>query len=670
MSPPILAFPDYQKPFTLDTDASNLGIGAVLSQEQDDGQERVIAYGSRVLSKAERRYCVTRRELLAVVYFLQHFRPYLLGRHFTLRSDHGSLTWLRNFKEPEGQLARWLEKLQEYDFTIVHRPGQRHSNADALSRLPCQQCGRQQHKWEGEEAQVNIITGNVHTLVGRSLQELQELQVQDTHIGPVLRWLEKGEQPDTNNSRSLPPHTRRLIQQWDQLVLKDGVMWRRFEDKEGTTSILQLIIPQTLREEVLTELHSGVVGGHLGEEKTMARLRERFYWPGQWNDVKNFCRACTSCATRKTPAPRRRAPLGTIQASYPVQIVAVDIMGPLPETANGNSYVLVVGDYFTRWMEAYPIRNQEAVTVAQKLVDEFFCRFSTPEQLHSDQGSQFESRLISKICKLLNIHKSHTTPYHPQGDGLVERFNRTLLDMLSTTVQSHPLDWEDHIRKVCMAYNTSVQATTGYSPFYLMFGRNARLPVDVMFPTDKPAADVSYGEYAKMTSESMEKAFNIAREHVGEKQEQQKQFYDKKCHGKRFQTGDLVYLHSNVVPRGQAKKLHHPWSGPWRVVKPLSEAVYRIQGPSGSKQRRVVVHFDRLKPCPKGTEFVTLTTKRTDETRSRSKRPATLNDQRPHNFVVEHVDDNDDAEVTTTFPWVPETPFQIQYTQQNLDFHQ
>ena len=127
----------------LDTDASNLGIGTVLSQVQDDDHERVIAYGSKVLSKPERRYCVTHRELLAVVNFLQHFRPYLLGRHFTLRSDHGSLTWLCNFKEPEGQLARWLEKLQECDFTIVHRPGQRHSNADAFSRLPCKRCGRE-----------------------------------------------------------------------------------------------------------------------------------------------------------------------------------------------------------------------------------------------------------------------------------------------------------------------------------------------------------------------------------------------------------------------------------------------------------------------------------------------------------------------------------------------
>ena len=139
-----------------------------------------------------------------------------------------------------------------------------------------------------------------------------------------------------------------------------------------------------------------------------------------------------------------------------------------------------------------------------------------------------------------------------------------------------------------------------------MFGRNARLPVDVMFPTEKPATDVSYGEYAKMMSKTMEKAFHTVHEHVGDKHEQQRQFYDKKYHGNRFQSGDLVFLHSTVVPRGQARKLYHLWSGPWRVVKSFLEAVYRIQGPSGSKQQRMIVHFDRLKQCPKETEFVTI----------------------------------------------------------------
>ena len=141
VSAPVLAFPDFRQPFILDTDASDVGMGAVLSQVLD-GQERVIAYASRTLSKPERRYCVTRRELLAVVTFVQHFRPYLLGSRFLLRTDH---TWLWNFKEPEGQIARWLERLQEYDFTVQHRPGKKHSNADALSRLPCHQCGRESH---------------------------------------------------------------------------------------------------------------------------------------------------------------------------------------------------------------------------------------------------------------------------------------------------------------------------------------------------------------------------------------------------------------------------------------------------------------------------------------------------------------------------------------------
>ena len=170
-----------------------------------------------------------------------------------------------------------------------------------------------------------------------------------------------------------------------------------------------------------------------------------------------------------------------------MQIVSVDILGPLPMTETGNSYILVVGDHFTKWKEAYSIPNQEAKTVANKLIDEFFCRYSMPEQLHSDQGAQFQTNLIAEVCRILKIEKSRTTLYHPQCDGVVEQFNRTLLDMLATTTGNHPHDWEIHLRKVCLAYNTSVHSTTGYSPFYLMFGRQARLPIDIMCGTTKPS---------------------------------------------------------------------------------------------------------------------------------------------------------------------------------------
>ena len=169
--------PDWSQPFIIDMDASDVGIGAVLSQVDQEGIEHVIAYGSHVLSKAERNYCVTRKELLAVVTFLQHFRQYLLSQPFTIRTDHGALIWLQEFRNPEGQLVRWLEKLQEYQFTIVHRPGKKHANADALSRLPCQQCGRASHY---DSTPIALLTSG-DLLCGYSPDQLRDTIARQLH---------------------------------------------------------------------------------------------------------------------------------------------------------------------------------------------------------------------------------------------------------------------------------------------------------------------------------------------------------------------------------------------------------------------------------------------------------------------------------------------------------
>ena len=175
---------------------------------------------------------------------------------------------------------------------------------------------------------------------------------------------------------------------------------------------------------------------------------------------------CAQCAAHKTPSPKPRAALVPVFASAPLELVTIDILGPLPQSIRKFWY------YFMKWMEAYPIPNQEATTVSKKLMDKCFCRFSLRQRLYSDQGTQFESEIIKQACKLLQIiDKSRTTPYHSQSDGLIKRFNHTLLQILATCAETHPFQWEDHIHKVCVAYNTSVQASTGYSPFFLMFGR-------------------------------------------------------------------------------------------------------------------------------------------------------------------------------------------------------
>ena len=378
---PVLAYPDYSKPFTLDTDASATGIGGVLSQQDSDGRERVIAYASRVLSKPERNYCVTRRELLAVVYFAQQFKPYLLGRRFTLRTDHGSLTWLKNFKEPEGQLARWLERLQEFDCEISHRRGRKHTNADALSRRPCRQCGRESHSEEPTVSAVVLATPEA---------EHRKSQLEDDLIGPFLRAKEANKKPGQREAQAMSPSARRLSQIWDQLVIHEDLLYRRYASPANGDILLQLVVPKSQRADVLRDLHEGVLGGHLGQDKTLGKVKERFYWPGYHNDVKDWVNTCQACAARKTPTPKSRAPLQSIKVGYPMRLVAADILGPLPESDAGNSYILVVGDYFTRWMEAYPIPNQEAATVAKKMTDEFFLRFSPP-----DQNSYIRTRAAS-----------------------------------------------------------------------------------------------------------------------------------------------------------------------------------------------------------------------------------------------------------------------------------
>ena len=231
---PVLAFPDFTRPFILDTDVSDTGIGAVLSQSMEDGCEHVIAYASQVLTKPECHYCVTRCELLAVVTFVQHFRPYLLGRKFLLCTDHGSLTWLWNFREPEVQLARWLERLQEYNFKICHRPGQKHQNADALSRGPCKQCGRDKHNNEDSPPQELIIAAmeeaGTPVLVERTSEELHQLQCNYGPTGLIVKCLEEGVKPKAEDMRQQGPEAQRLTQLWNRLVLEEGVLKRKYDD--------------------------------------------------------------------------------------------------------------------------------------------------------------------------------------------------------------------------------------------------------------------------------------------------------------------------------------------------------------------------------------------------------------------------------------------------------
>lgn len=603
---PVLGFPIPGGKYLLDTDASEQGLGAVLSQVQE-GVERPVAYFSRVLSRPERQYCTTRKELLAVVKAIEHFRPYLYGVSFSLRTDHAALKWLLNFREPEGQIARWIQQLQEYDFDIQHRPGLRHNNADALSRRPClqescQHCERLEAKSvkpvlqcqmadrhpDGTQAQESITL-----LAQLDSTAIHSAQLEDPEIGPVLILRKESEvRPSWQEVSTWNQASKAYWAQWQSLSLIDDVLYRDWETPQGDRVVKQLLLPKKLRKQVLQQLHDSVSGGHLGVNKTLGKVRERFYWVQCSRDVRDWCRHCDTCASRRGPSRTTRAPMGQYLVGAPLERIAIDVLGPLPETEIGNKYLLIAQDYFTKWVEAYALPNQEAVTVAEVLVREFVSRFGVPMVLHSDQGRNFESAVFSEMCALLGVEKTRTTPLHPQSDGMVERFNRTLESQLSKFVNVHHRDWDQYVPLLLMAYRTSTHESTKCTPAMMMMGRDLRLPVDLLMgrPVEEPTTLAT--DYAANLQRRLEQVHEFVRPQLKLTSDRMKERYDILQNAEPLEEGSAVWLYNPRKKKGLSPKFSRPWEGPYVVVKKVNDLVYRIQ--LGRRTKPKVVHRNRL----------------------------------------------------------------------------
>ncbi|GFX69136.1 retrovirus-related Pol polyprotein from transposon 412 [Trichonephila clavipes] len=594
-SSPILIYPQPDKPFILDTDASNESVGAVLSQEID-GQERVVAYWSKCLSKTERNYCVTRKELLAIVKAIEHFHHYLYGQKFLLRTDHASLTWLMNFRNTEGQVARWIQRLNEYYFDIRHRKGSSHGNADALSRRPCPEnrrhCSRAETKYDYAIRQITTSTATPPD--PWSDEKVREDQMADPDIKPLIEFMESSSnKPSWQDISAYSPTTKQYWALWNSLHLRNGVLYRKFESEDGKTFRWQLVLPQSRIPEVLKELHGSPTGGHFGVMKTLHRVRERFFWGKVRADVEQWCKSCDACSARKGPKIRSRGKLHRYNVGAPFERIAFDILGPLPRTASGNKYLLVVMDYFTKWPEVYPIPDQEAPTVAEAVVQHWISRYGVPLQLHSDQGRNFVSAVLKGVCELLGIDKTKTTPLHPQSDGMVERFSRTILNNLSLIVSKNQQDWDQKVPLFLLAYCSAVHETTGYSPSQMLFGRDLRLPCDLLFgrPPDTPS---SPEEYVQNLQARFEDVHNLARERINLRTEKMKTRYDTKATGHQFKEGDKVWFYNPTRRKGLSPKLQSHWDGPYTILKIINDVVIRIRKSTNSKPR--VVHYDRLAP--------------------------------------------------------------------------
>lgn len=515
----MLALPDFTRPFILMTDGSTTGLGAVLGQHQDgEPRERVIGYASRRTNRLEESYSACELECMALVWATKHFRDYILGRRTEVITDHWALKWLLDLKNPNPRLQRWRIALQEFDIHISHKPGKQHRNADFLSRIyeedrrrareergdespgktggeshPCvqevaavvtrskakdeaemaagsrvesrdgDQAAQDSHKRDGTREDLRSTTKRDPQSSPSGRQVLIDLQEKDPDCKQLKQAVEEGRPPPKWAAK----HTFRLSE--------DGVLERISTSKQGE-ELRQIVIPQGLVQSAVKDAHAG----HLKVGKTLGNLKRTFFFRNMYTVCSDYIEGCPTCQ-QKDRGRKLQAPLGSMPKPLGAwHTVAVDVLGPLPQTRSGKKYVVVLTDYLTRFVVAMATKDQTAETTAGVLMEKFL-EFGLPERIITDNGPNFRSRLLAEICRLIRAAHLYTTPYHPQFDGLCERFNRTLTSMLRGFVEHHQRDWDKYLPYVMHAYRAAPQERTGETPFFLMFRRPSRAPLDLWF---------------------------------------------------------------------------------------------------------------------------------------------------------------------------------------------
>eukprot|EP00795_Rhopilema_esculentum_P009653 gene9653-17414_t len=534
----------------------------------------VIAYGSRTLTRSERNYHMHsgKLEFLAMKWaIVDHFRDYLYySPPFQVFTDNNPLTYGLTTAKLNATALRWVGELADFKFSIQYRPGKSNGDADALSRLPYDMekymstCTNKstldmidatidvvQQRSNEDTAWVYVLTdpsaalfSNNHlpdeSFAAKKIDKVsvQKEQDKDASIRKIVNMMKTGNRPTPNQLKELDYNTRLLAYEWKRLKLdSDGILTR---------------ISGALRTLVYDELH--VKMAHIGAEKVVQLTRERFYWPHMQRDITDFITRNCRCLKQKPPTFKQREPLQPIITSAPLEIVSVDYMH-LEKSSGGYEYILVVVDHFTRYAQAYATRDKSGKTAAR------------------------------------------TTPYHPEGNGKAERFNRTLLSMLRTLPETYKTHWRDHLPKLVHAYNSCKHDATGYFPFFLLFGRSPRLPIDLAFNINKHSSQKDYPSYVKQWRSAMQEAYRTAFTHAAKSASQSKEQYDKKARGVALYPGDRVLVRNSE--KGGPGKIRFYWED--KVYKVLSQfhetsPVYTIEPEKGGG-RKGTVHRNLLLPC-------------------------------------------------------------------------
>ena len=344
------------------------------------------------------------------------------------------------------------------------------------------------------------------------------------------------------------PDVFKYLRHWKNLCLLDGILYRNtvFNGEK----VKQLVLPFRFRDLVFKYLHDDV--GHQGQDRTLSLVRSRFFWPGFEQDIENRVRSCERCIKRKT-FQKPSSELINIISTQPMELVCIDFLS-LERSKGGFKNILVLTDHFTRYAQAFPTRNQLAKTTAKVLFENIIVHYGFPARLHSDQGRNFENNVIKVLCSLAGVQKSRTTPYHPMGNGMTERFNQTFLNMLGTLEDCQKEAWKSFVAPLVHAYNATRHDSTGFSPYFLMFGRHPRLAVDAYLGLNSPQdpSDHSKQHYASKLQKRLKFAYQVASSEAQKSAGRQKLIYDSKVRESTVDIGNRG-LNRNVGLKGKHK---------------------------------------------------------------------------------------------------------------------
>ena len=657
---PVLAFADYDVPFRVTTDASLGGLGAVLSQiSPKDGLEHPVAFSSRALNDAEKNYPAHKLEFLALKWAVtDQYKDYLYGSRipFAVETDNNPLTYAFTTARLDATGHRWVAALANYNFSIGYKKGSQNVVADALSRVHCieEEPGRDDQARplvkfaEGDEAReldvqgVSALLNAAVTPAGvephRDVPCLAELlgevereakdavivkaahiqrfniagcnweaaQKQDPNLAAIIRWLKegcKGVARRDGPAKYASAGTNNDLNSYNgdraSLVLKNGLAYRRRKDETRNLVFFQFLVPHGSRGQAIKGCHEDV--GHPGRDRTRALLKERFHWPTLMEDAAAAVKNCKMCLALNSKGSSTKAPLHPIAARMPMELIHVDFLRIEVPPVAGKSpsefrNILVISDHYTRFAVAILCRDQTAASAAKALWDGFFMSYGFPEKIITDQGKAFESRLFRELCALAGTQKLRTTAYHPQTNGQVERLNKTILRMLRRLTPDHKAEWENHLATLVHAYNCTRSEVTGYSPFYLMFGRRPRIAVDSQFPCQPTdGRSIERSKYVKEMAERLRTAHKVAEVYTKAAADKNKRDYDGRATAIALEPGDVVMIRENYV-RGR-QKLGTGWMPhDFEVLNryPRGLPVYRLKDIENGTE--IVRHRNQLLP--------------------------------------------------------------------------